>query len=110
MQEDSTGEGGMTNEERTQFMEFRDLLTRMDGRLERLESDMEDVRHVLIDGNGRPAMTVRMALAESEIQRVANVINEDRIDRRMPRSAWVAILCSTAIGLTSLVLGLMQHK
>lgn len=95
----------MTGEEQTQFMEFRDLLTRMDGRLERLESDMEDVRHVLIEGNGRPAMTVRMALAENELQR----LTEERSDRKMPRAAWVAILISTLMSLAGVIVAVV-HK
>lgn len=95
----------MTEVEEMQFMEFRDLLTRMDGRLGRLESDMEDVRHVLIEGNGKPAMTVRMALAENELQR----LTEERADRKMPRSAWVAILLSTVVSGASVVLALIHR-
>lgn len=96
----------MTEQENTHFMEFRDLLTRMDGRLERLESDMEDVRHVLIEGNGKPAMTVRMALAENEIARMA----EERADRKMPRAAWIAILLSTLMSLAGIAVAVLAHK
>ncbi len=98
----------MTGEEQMQFNDFRDLLTRMDGRLGRLESDMEDVRHVLIEGNGKPAMTVRMALAENELQRLTGIHIEERSDRKMPRAAWVAILCSTAVSLAGIVITLMK--
>ena len=87
------------------FMDFRDLLTRLDGRLERLESDMEDVRHVLIEGNGKPAMTVRMALAENELGR----LTEERSDRKMPRAAWVAILVSAVFSFASVLVAL-THK
>lgn len=86
----------MTEEER----ELRDLLMRMDSRLQRLETDSAAVRHVLIEGNGRPAMTVRMALAENELQR----LNEERTDRKMPRAAWAAILISTVMSLIGVVL------
>ena len=96
----------MDEEERRTLMEFRDLLTRMDGRLERLESDMEDVRHVLIEGNGKPAMTVRMALAENELARLA----EERVDRKMPRAAWVAIVVSTLMSLAGIAVAIMAHK
>jgi hypothetical protein len=97
----------MDEEEKRAFMEFRDLLTRMDGRLERLESDMEDVRHVLIEGNGKPAMTVRMALAENELARLA----EERSERKMPRAAWVAILLSTLTAIASIVVAIAAaHK
>lgn len=95
----------MTEEEKMQLMEFRELLTRMDGRLERLESDMEDVRHVLIEGNGKPAMTVRMALAENELQR----LTEERSDQKMPRAAWVAILVSTVVSLCGMLVSLVNQ-
>lgn len=95
----------MTEEEKMEFMEFRDLFTRMDGRLQRLESDMKDVRHVLIEGNGRPAMTVRMALAENELQR----LTEERMDRKMPRAAWIAVMISTFMSLTGVIVALI-HK
>lgn len=95
----------MDDEERRTLMEFRDLLTRMDGRLERLESDMEDVRHVLIEGNGKPAMTVRMALAENELAR----LSEERSDRKMPRSAWVAILLSTLVSVAGVIVALVNR-
>ncbi len=94
----------MTEQEQTQFMEFRDLLTRMDGRLERLESDMEDVRHVLIEGNGKPAMTVRMALAENELQRLA----DERSDRKMPRAAWLAITISTMVSIAGIIIPILN--
>lgn len=94
----------MDEEERRTSMEFRDLLTRMDGRLERLESDMEDVRHVLIEGNGKPAMTVRMALAENELARMA----EERSDRKMSRAAWVTILLSTLMSIAGIVVALVR--
>ena len=95
----------MTEEEKVEFMEFRDLLTRMDGRLERLESDMEDVRHVLIEGNGKPAMTVRMALAENELQR----LTEERADRKMPRSVWVTMVVSSAVSIVAVIIAMMQY-
>jgi len=92
----------MTEEELQNFMEFKTLLTRMDGRLERLEQDMEDVRHVLIEGNGQPAMTVRVALAENEIKR----LNEERADKKMPRAAWISIVLSTATAIAAIIVAI----
>lgn len=96
----------MTEEELNNFMEFKTLLTRMDGRLERLESDMEDVRHVLIEGNGQPAMTVRVALAENEIRR----INEERADKKMPRAVWVSLVLSTMTAVAAIVVAIIALK
>lgn len=94
----------MTDHEQMRMMEFRELLTRMDARLERLESDMEDVRHVLIEGNGRPAMTVRMAVAENELAR----LTEERGDRKMPRAAWIGIMLSSALGVVGAIISIVN--
>ena len=94
----------MTEEEKMDLMEMRNILTKMDGRLERLESDMEDVRHVLIEGNGKPAMTVRMALAENELQR----LTEERGDKKMPRAAWVALLVSTLMSMVGVAVAILS--
>lgn len=90
-----------------ELKEIRDLLTglcvsqREHGIEQRmLKEDVEQIKHVLIEGNGQPAMTVRLALVENELKRVA----EERADRKLPRSAWVSILISTLIGGTGLAL------
>lgn len=69
-----------------------------------LKEDVAQIRRVLIDGNGQPPMTVRMALAENEIRRVA----EERQERKLPRSAWAGILVSGILGVLSVVLTIIK--
>lgn len=64
-----------------------------------LKADVEQIKHVLLEGNGTPAMTVRVALAEADLKR----LKEERDDKKMPRSAWVAIVLSSVIGIAGIV-------
>lgn len=79
----------MTNDERD------DLLIELKIKLENMGGRVDDIAHVLLEGNGKPAMTIRMALAEQDLER----LKEERNDKKMPRSAWVAILISSVIGI-----------
>lgn len=63
-----------------------------------LKEDVEQIKHVLMEGNGTPAMTVRMALAEKELDR----LKEERDDKKLPRTAWVSIVVSVLLGVLSL--------
>lgn len=76
----------------------KELLVKLDSRLERIEDDVSKLKHVLMEGNGQPAMTVRVAILENELERV----NEERADRKMPRSAWIAIVVSILLALVSI--------
>lgn len=65
-----------------------------------LKEDIAQIKHVLIEGNGQPAMTVRLAIVENELKRVT----EERNDRKMPRAAWLAILISALLSSVGIVL------
>jgi hypothetical protein len=64
-----------------------------------IKEDVEQIKHVLIEGNGQPAMTVRVALAEQELAR----LREERDDKKLPRAAWAAILISSLIGIAGVI-------
>lgn len=71
-----------------------------------LKDDLSQIKHVLIEGNGRPAMTVRLALVEKEMERVT----QERSDRRLPRAAWLSILISgifSSVGLAVTIIKLL---
>jgi hypothetical protein len=77
---------------------IREFLLKLDGRLEKLEENVSDIKHVVIDGNGKPPMTVRLALAEAELERV----KEERVDKKMPRTAWLGIVVSIILAVASI--------
>jgi hypothetical protein len=63
-----------------------------------IKEDVEQIKHVLLEGNGSPPMTVRVALAENDLKR----LREERDDKKMPRAAWVAIMVSILLALVSI--------
>ena len=69
-----------------------------------LKEDISQIKHVLIEGNGQPAMTVRLALVENELKRVS----EERNDRKMPRAAWLAIFVSGIFSSIGIILALAK--
>lgn len=79
--------------------EMKEMLTRLDERTKELASDVRQMKYVLIEGNGTPAMTVRLAVAENELER----LKEERVDKKMPRAAWVAILLSTIVSVVAIL-------
>lgn len=65
---------------------------------EQMRGDIQQIKHVLLDGNGQPAMTVRVALVEQSLDR----LKEERDDKKMPRVAWVGIIVSIILALVSI--------
>jgi hypothetical protein len=94
-----------------ELREIRDMLTglcasqREHGVEQRLlKEDLSQIKHVLIEGNGRPAMTVRLALVESEIERV----RQERNDRKLPRAAWLGIVLSSVFSTIGLGIAIFK--
>lgn len=79
-------------------IQIHELLTSIDGRLDRIEDDVKGLRKILVEGNGTPAMTVRVAVLENELTRV----KEEREDQKVPRAVWLGIIISVVMGLLSL--------
>lgn len=69
-----------------------------------LRGDVEQIKHVLIEGNGTPAMTVRVAIVENELERV----KEERNDAKMPRSFSVGLAVSILLGLLGILSGFVN--
>ncbi len=88
-------------------MEDNDIklfMARMDERWERVEEDLGKLKHVLLEGNGTPAMTVRMALMEQELARV----KEERADSKVPRHVALGIWVSIVLGVGAILVGFIK--
>ena len=71
-----------------------------------LKDDVGQIKHILIEGNGRPAVMVRLALVEKEMERVT----QERSDRKLPRAALLGIVASSlfsSIGLAITIVKLL---
>lgn len=84
--------------------EVKHLIAILVEKVERIEEDVQGLRHVMLEGNGQPSMMVRVALMESEQRR----LQEERDDRKMPRAVWISILVSSFISAATLVYEILK--
>ena len=83
--------------------EVQALLVRLDERTERLADDVAQLKHVLLEGNGSPAITSQVATLN---EKVSNLEEQAR-DYRIPRHVMVGIAVSAMIGLAGIVANLL---
>lgn len=69
-----------------------------------MRDDVDQIKHVMIEGNGTPPMTVRLAVLEHEIKRVT----EDRADQKIPRHVSIGLAVSILFGVAGLLVGIFQ--
>ena len=74
--------------------EIIQLLTKVDQKLETVAEDVSMLRHILLEGNGTPALTVQVATIT---QRVSQ-LEENEKDKKIPRSVWLSIAVSIVVG------------
>ena len=91
----------MTNEERDE------LLVELRINMGHLKLNVDQLKHVLIEGNGKPAVTEQVALLVHKVAKIEETIDEEREDRKLPRAAWIGIVISIVFGLTGFVSSVM---
>lgn len=82
--------------------DIRVILERLDGRGERMEDDLKKLKHVLLEGNGTPAMTVQVATMDQRIKAIEDIGK----DKKIPRQVALGIFVSIVLGLTSILMGM----
>jgi hypothetical protein len=76
----------------------------MDERGERMEANIEKLKHVLLEGNGSPAITVQVATLD---QRLKN-LEEDKKDAKIPRHVSVGLIVSIILGVGAILAGFVN--
>ena len=69
------------------------------GEQKSMKEDLDRVVHVLLEGNGKPALTEQVLTNSLKIER----LEEERNDRKMPVAFWVGLVVSTLVGIGSIV-------
>lgn len=85
--------------------EIKMVLARMDERWERVEEDLKKLKHVLLEGNGSPAVTVQVATMDQRIKQ----LEEDKNDRKVPRAVSAGIWVSIVLALVGILAGFANH-
>ena len=75
------------------------LLIKLTERVEAVQDDVHKLSHVILEGNGRPAMTVQVATMDTRLK----VLEDDVKERKVPRHVWMGIIFSVAIAVAGFV-------
>lgn len=80
------------------------LLARLDERTESMAKDLDQVKHVLLEGNGSPPMTVQVATMYA---RIVN-LEEDKKEAKIPRSITIGLVVSIVLAISGMLVGFAQ--
>lgn len=81
------------------------MLVRIDERTQKMQDDVDKLKHVLIEGNGTPAVTVQVATMDQRLKQ----LEEDQDDRKIPRSVSAGIWVSIVLALIGILAGFSSH-
>ncbi len=81
--------------------EMKEMLVRIDERTEQMQDDVGKLKHVLLEGNGSPAITVQVATQAERLK----VLEEDRRDAKIPRHVTLGLIVSILLGLGAILAG-----
>lgn len=69
-----------------------------------VKADVEQIKHVLLEGNGQPSMTVQVATMEQRIKQ----LEEDEDDKKVPRHVSIGLWVSIVLGLGAMLVGFVK--
>lgn len=75
------------------------LLVRMHEQIKNLQDDVDQIKHVLIEGNGQPALTTQVAINRTKIEK----LEEEDQSKKIPRAVWAGIIVSIVLSLSGFV-------
>lgn len=78
------------------------LLTRLDERVRLMADNVGQLHHVLLEGNGSPALTVQVATIDARL----DGLEEAGKDYRIPRHVWAGIIVSALVGLLGIIVAI----
>jgi TolA-binding protein len=82
-----------------------ELLITLREQVRSMQEDIGQIKHVLLDGNGQPSLVVQVA---TQSQRISQ-LEEERADRKVPRSIWIGIVVSAVLSLGSIAATAVWH-
>ena len=86
-----------------EFTTIKEVLARLDERTKAMSDDMDSIKHVLLEGNGSPALTVQVATIDTRLKTVEEARRDDKAQLGVPRSVSISIVVSVIIGLVGLL-------
>lgn len=83
--------------------EIKMVIVRMDERWERVEEDLKKLKHVLLEGNGSPPMTVQVATIDQRLKQLEEDRKEQRVPRHISIGIWVSIVLAVGTALVGFI-------
>lgn len=77
----------------------------VDERGERMEDDLRKLKHVLVEGNGSPSVTVQVATMDQRIKQ----LEDEAKDKKVPRHVSIGIWVSIVLAVGSILAGFAAH-
>jgi hypothetical protein len=84
--------------------DFKEMLARIDERTDQTQKDVDLLKHVILEGNGTPAMTVRVATQDERLKALEEHVKENKI----PRNVSLGIIVSIVIAVFSSLVGFVK--
>ena len=83
--------------------ELEDVVQEVRLNLQYLAERVGRISHVLLEGNGKPALTEQVAILVHKVGAIEEAMKETRVDNKLPKAAWLGIVVSIMLGLPSFV-------
>ncbi len=83
---------------------IRALLARIDERTQQTAEDVDKLKHVLLEGNGTPAVIVQVATHAERLK----TLEEDRRDAKIPRHVSVGLVVSIILAGLAILAGFVK--
>lgn len=75
------------------------LLTELKTKIEVMHGDLEQIKHVLLEGNGKPPLTEQVLTNKMRLDR----LEEERTDKKVPRAVWAGIVISSVLSVAGII-------
>ena len=86
--------------------DLRITLATMSEQLKNVQEDIDQIKHVLIDGNGRPPVVTTVAIHAEKLAK----LEEKESDKKIPRAVWVGMLLSIILSIVGFFYGSSSHE
>lgn len=82
-----------------EYAELKGILERLDERTDGMKNDVDSIKHVLLEGNGSPALTVQVATMDTRLKNVEDTQKDEKVNKSVPRQVSISIVVSILLGL-----------
>lgn len=83
--------------------EIKGMFNVLDERTKAMKDGLDVLKHVLLEGNGSPALTVQVATIDTRLKTVEEDQKEEKEHKAVPRQVSISIAVSILIGLVGLL-------